>query len=123
MYKQLIEDVTNESAAEAIAQWRRKELYTTERMIEEYEFTKKLANPILESSDVKELVVVCIHQARMQAQNDIDRTIADITTGILLGFKVAMYLHEQRELATMETKISKMDIVDDPNPEIDDLRY
>jgi hypothetical protein len=121
MYKSIVEESTKERANNAMEQWRGCE--NSKELLKQYNQLEAIASDLMASEHVKALLIVSLMQSAVARDDTVTCTMLNFTAGILVGFKYAMYLQEQRELAAMETKISKMDIIDDPNPNIDDMRF
>jgi hypothetical protein len=107
MYKQLIEDCSEQTAIEAASQWRsignNPEVLSREEAI-----ARAVAGSLFKSQDIKDLIRISYETNYMlktlKQSDDVQCTLSNIITGMIIGFKYAMYLHEQRELAALETK-------------------
>lgn len=105
MYKQLIEDASEESAIMAASEWRSRG-NSPEAMSAEKIIAERIGGNLMKSRDIKDLVAICIKSNYLMKTlgvgNEVDATMQDMVTGMILGFKYAMYLHEQRELQSIK---------------------
>lgn len=110
--KTLIEDSTEENARIFAAVWR--SAMSTDKELEEL---AGVAGKLMKSPDVRELVVAAVKQdilavlmdGKSRIDNAMQAAITNTTAGIMLGLKYAMYLHEQRELAAIDTHQDEID--------------
>lgn len=105
--KQLIEDATTENARIFTSSWR-----SANSSDEDLETLAQAAEKLIKSPDIRDLVILSVKDEIIgilsnPSANKIDTAmnaaIMNTTAGIMIGLKYAMYLHEQRELAHMES--------------------
>ena len=101
MYKQLLEDSTAEKANTAVEQWR---ISAKGEFQDSYDKLEVMVSHMMTCAHVRDLVTASLYQSVVNQDNMVTQTLVNIATGVTLGFKYAMYLHEQRELASLDTK-------------------
>ena len=95
MYKPLTEDSTAEAANIAIEQWRDSGKTDFEESLLSM---SEVPKHIIKSQHYRELVASLVLETITGKKDTISNVMVNVSLGVMVGFKYAMYLHEQREL-------------------------